>query len=88
MWSALQDQAYLMLPFFHCNVKRQMTVHIHTLKMLSKRKERNEGAKWTWISGKFLLCADYIQYLLLPRDLPERTPPETSREIRNSEVIM
>jgi len=54
--------------------------------MLSKRKEGNEGTGWTWILGKFSLCTEYIQYLLLPCDLPERAPPEKSRENRNPEV--
>lgn len=90
MWSDLQDQAYVMLPFFslQCQETNDCT-YIHTLKMLGKRKEGNAGENGhRSLVSFFLLCTDYIQYLLFPRDLPERTPPEKSREIRNSEVIM
>lgn len=67
-------------------VRRQMTVHIHKLEMLIG--ERGKGGQNGWIHGKFSLCTDYIQNLLLPWDLPERAPPEKRREKRNLEIII
>lgn len=82
-----KDQVCAMLHFFHCSVRRQITVHIHKLKMLIGERGKR-GAKWTWIHGRFSLCTDYIQNLLLLWDLPERAPPEKIRENRNLEIII